>query len=118
MTRVVELSSEQLEKYCTEGTMMEALGQWMVDEGPLTWNTLQKGIALIRARYLGRDPATVVPEGVQYPKWSSSLWDEVSQNLLGPEWRDVLSIGCGCPKFRLAWPKSTCPRRPCAGRDQ
>ena len=84
------MPSEQLEKYCSEETMMDALGQWMAEEGPLTWNVWQSGVASIRARYLGCDPETLIPGGMQQSTWSSNLWEKVSSDLLGPEWRGAL----------------------------
>ncbi len=88
LARAVETSSEQLEKYCSEDRIMDALGQWMATEGPLTWNTWQKCIDSIRARYLERDPDAGIPEGVQYPKWSSDLWEKTSRTPFGPQWHE------------------------------
>ena len=98
-------TSEQLGSLCAEESFRDALGLWLA-EGAITWNPWQAGLAVIRARYLSSDPEASPPEGVAYSMWSQKLWSDLSEEVLGPEWRKKLTQGRLTPRL----PQSGAPR--------
>ena len=99
------LSSEQLDVLCVKEKFRDALGLWLA-EGAVTWNPWQAGLAAIRERYLVSDPEASPPEGVAYSTWSQKLWSDLSEEVLGPEWRKMLKQGRVTPRL----PQSGAPR--------
>ena len=86
------LSSEQLDVLCAKEKFRDARGLWLA-EGVVTWNPWQIGLAAIRARCLVSDPEASPPEGVAYSTWSQKLWSDLSEEVLGTEWRKMLKQG-------------------------
>ena len=84
---------------------MRWVGLWLA-EGAVTWNPWQAGLAAIRERYLVSDPEASPPEGVAYSTWSQKLWSDLSEEVLGPEWRKMLKQGRVTPRL----PQSGAPR--------
>ena len=117
------LSSEQLDVLCAKEKFRDALGLWLA-EGAVTWNPWQAGLAAIRERYFVSDPEASPPEGVAYSTWSQKLWSDLSEEVLGPEWRKMLKQGRATPRVPrvarlvrtralsvLVWPRRGCCRR-------
>ena len=77
-------TSEQLAALCAEEKFRDALGLWLA-QGAITWNPWQAGFAVIRARYLAKDPEATTPVRVVYSTWSQRLWSELSEEVLGPD---------------------------------
>ena len=72
------------------------LAAWLADGG-ISWNRWQSGLAAIRRRYESDPGAT--PEGVSYSKWSLKLWSELSEKVLGPDWKVKLKEGRVLPRL-------------------
>ena len=92
------LTLEQLDELCGEELLTDALGKWLAD-GAVTWNTWQKGLAALRARYMEKDSEAAGPGDVAYSTWSQRLWCELSEEVLGPEWRKQLKVGKKTPRL-------------------
>ena len=78
------LSPEQLDVLCEGVGFQDALAAWLAD-GAIACNRWQAGLVVIRRRYESDPEAT--PDGVSYSTWSQKLWSELSEEVLGPEWR-------------------------------
>ena len=82
------LTPEQLDELCRAATLREALVEWLLSEGETAWNDWQRGFAAIRTRYRGVDPEAEAPEQIAYSTWSRHLWNELSEEVFGPDWRE------------------------------
>jgi hypothetical protein len=92
-TLTMELTTEQVDALSTEPSFRDALNRWISEVGtPITWNFWQKGFAMIRARYEGRD-AEASPGSAAFSTWCWSLWYELSEGVYGLEWRKLLRMG-------------------------
>ena len=91
------LPPEQLDVLCEHEEFRGALEAWLAN-GAISWNRWQAGLVAIRKRYQGSDPEAT-PEGVGYSTWSQQLWSELSEKVLGPDWRQKLKEGRVLPRL-------------------
>ena len=82
------LTPEQLDELCGAATLREALVEWLLSEGEAAWNDWQRGFAAIRTRYRGVDLEAEAPAQVAYSTWSRHLWNELSEEVFGRDWRE------------------------------
>ena len=91
------LSSEQLDVLCEHEEFRGAL-EACLGNGAISWNRWQSGLVAIRKRYIESDPEAT-PEGVGYSTWSQKLWRELSEKVLGPEWKRKLKENRVLPRL-------------------
>ena len=82
-------------------------------DGAVTWNTWQKGLAALRARYMDKDPKAAGPGDVAYSTWSQRLWCELSEGV-GPGMAEAAESGQEHPVATPKWRTSSGTEHQCA----
>ena len=87
-----------------------------VREALLEWNKAFEKVGIVGAievyqqdeetgAHMEKDPEAVGPGVVAYSTWSQRLWCELSEEVVGPEWRKQLKVGKKTPRL----PQSCAP---------